>query len=59
MNAEKNEGRFCKALQLNCPACGEQHIDRGEWATRLHKTHLCEKCGHLWRPFAFATVGVP
>jgi len=43
---------------LKCPACGEQHIDKGEWATKPHRTHLCEKCNHEWRPFEFPTVGV-
>jgi len=44
---------------IACPACGEQHIDEGEWATtRTHKTHQCQGCGHEWRPFPYATVGV-
>jgi hypothetical protein len=35
------------------------HVDEGEWATtRLHKTHQCQSCGHEWRPFSFATVGI-
>ncbi len=33
-------------------------MDRDEWATRRHRTHLCEHCGHLWTPHAFYTVGV-
>lgn len=24
-----------------CPACSKQHIDEGEFATRLHHTHRC------------------
>ena len=43
---------------LTCPSCMEQHIDRDEWATRLHKTHLCETCGHEWRPANIPTIGV-
>jgi len=44
---------------LACPKCGGRHVDRGEWATtRVHKTHLCEHCGHEWRPHDFPTVGV-
>jgi hypothetical protein len=44
---------------LNCPTCGLQHIDEGEWATtRLHRTHLCLGCGFLWRPSDRSTVGV-
>jgi len=42
----------------NCPKCGLQHIDKGEWATKAHKTHLCEGCGTKWRPKETATVGV-
>ena len=45
-------------LQLMCPNCGKQHIDRDEWATRPHRTHLCEYCGNKWRPYMGATVGV-
>lgn len=45
-------------IQTWCPSCGERHIDRGEWATRLHKTHLCEHCGAKWRPYDAPTVGV-
>lgn len=43
---------------LYCPECGEMHIDEGEWATRPHKTHQCQKCKHEWRPFSVPTVGV-
>lgn len=45
-------------LVLFCPKCNGQHIDRDEWATKPHKTHLCEFCGHLWRPKETHTVGV-
>ena len=44
--------------QLACPGCSKPHIDRGEWATRRHRTHLCEFCGFTWRPFKFPTIGV-
>lgn len=46
---------------LTCPKCGRVHADRDEWATarRAHRKHLCEHCGELWRPFDFATIGVP
>jgi predicted RNA-binding Zn-ribbon protein involved in translation (DUF1610 family) len=60
-----NEGRAIgqaecapRALVLGCPECGALHIDEGEWATRPHKTHQCQKCAHEWRPFDFATVGI-
>lgn len=53
-------------LELFCPACGKQHLDIGEFATRVHRKHLCENtpegpgtgCGHLWVPFPYATRGV-
>lgn len=43
---------------LFCPSCELQHIDRGEWATRPHRQHLCEGCRNLWTPSAHPTVGV-
>lgn len=30
---------------LNCPCCGERHIDEGDYATLPHKDHACQKCG--------------
>ena len=45
-------------MELNCPSCAEPHVDIGEWATRPHKTHQCQKCGREWRPFAYTTVGI-
>ena len=53
-------------LELFCPSCGKQHLDIGEFATRVHRKHLCENtpegpktgCGHLWVPFQYATKGV-
>jgi ribosomal protein L37AE/L43A len=33
---------------FSCPACGHPHVDRGEWATKPHHKHLCEKCGNVW-----------
>lgn len=43
---------------LTCPACGERHIDEGEFATRRHHTHSCQHCGLTWRPAVVPTVGV-
>lgn len=40
---------------LRCHACGKDHHDDGEWATRPHRTHRCvddkagKGCGHEWR----------
>lgn len=46
-------------MEITCPKCLKQHVDQEEWATtRVHKNHLCEHCGNLWRPFPFATIGV-
>lgn len=43
---------------LPCPMCKEKHIDRGKFATKIHHTHACQKCGMVWRPAIVATVGV-
>lgn len=43
---------------LNCPACDTRHIDEGEGAQRLHRTHQCQNCGRVWTPFSYYTVGV-
>lgn len=45
-------------LRLTCPECGELHIDEGEFATKPHHTHSCQKCGLTWRPAVVHTVGV-
>jgi rubredoxin len=45
-------------LQLTCPECGVEHVDEGEWATGLHKTHQCHACKHEWRPYEYPTVGI-
>lgn len=53
-------------LVIHCPSCGRQHLDIGEFETRVHRKHLCENtpegektgCGHLWVPFQYPTRGV-
>lgn len=48
-------------MLLTCPipACGARHIDKGLFATtKLHHTHACQVCGHVWRPAIQNTVGV-
>lgn len=45
-------------ILLWCPECGERHIDAGEFATKSHHTHACQKCGMVWRPAIQPTVGV-
>ena len=45
-------------MLLWCPECGERHIDVGEFATKVHHTHSCQHCGHVWRPAIVPTCGV-
>lgn len=45
-------------IALHCPKCSTEHVDRDEWATKPHRTHLCEKCGNEWQPCDFDSVGV-
>lgn len=45
-------------MLLHCPMCGARHIDEGEFATKIHHTHACQTCGHVWRPAIISTVGV-
>ncbi len=45
-------------MRLTCLECGELHIDEGEFATKPHHTHSCQKCGLTWRPAVVYTVGV-
>jgi hypothetical protein len=56
-------------MRLPCPGtvpdehgglkvCGQLHVDKGEYATKLHHTHSCQFCGHTWRPAVVHTVGV-
>lgn len=60
MNAKDEGQQVIKPvpLRLLCPACGHQHVDVDEWAARLHRTHLCDQCGHEWAPSQDYTVGV-
>lgn len=45
---------------LHCPACLSQHIDApdGDWTNPPHRSHLCARCGHIWRPADVPTEGV-
>jgi hypothetical protein len=49
-------------LVLWCPKCTGQHIDKPDysvgWTNPPHRTHLCNWCGHKWRPYPIATFGV-
>jgi hypothetical protein len=46
------------AMRLTCPACGELHVDGGDFAVKPHHTHACQRCGMVWRPAIRPTVGV-
>lgn len=43
---------------LNCPQCGERHIDEQDFAEVAHHTHACQGCGFVWRPAKVNTHGV-
>ena len=45
-------------LLLWCPECKARHVDIGEFATRRHHSHACQKCGLVWQPSVQATIGV-
>lgn len=45
-------------MLLWCPQCSARHYDEGEFETKVHHTHACQTCGHVWRPALVATVGV-
>lgn len=45
-------------MHIFCAKCGAQHIDEGDFATKVHHTHACQHCGHVWRPAVVPTVGV-
>jgi hypothetical protein len=55
VTALRDAGVSC---QLSCPKCHFPHVDEGNWATTPHRTHLCARCEHLWRPYPVATYGV-
>jgi transposase-like protein len=42
-NVSRLFGQQVKYLQ--CPRCGEAHVDAGEFAARPHRKHLCLACG--------------
>lgn len=45
-------------MLLACPVCHARHIDEGVYATKPHRTHVCQSCGMVWRPALVHTVGV-
>lgn len=50
-------------MLLWCPECKARHIDAvaadgTDWSKKLHHTHSCQTCGHVWRPCLLDTIGV-
>lgn len=49
-------------MELYCPACGRQHIDRSNpekgWDNPPHRSHACQFCKCIWRPADVETTGV-
>lgn len=43
---------------LWCPMCHERHVDRGQFRSKPHHTHACQRCGSCWRPAIVETMGV-
>ncbi len=58
LEAAKKQAHLDRQMLLWCPECGERHVDVGEFATKEHHTHACQKCGHTWRPAICPTFGV-
>jgi hypothetical protein len=55
---QHHEGHGPIPMLLWCPSCNARHVDAGEFATRPHRTHCCQRCGMCWRPAVVPTVGV-
>lgn len=55
---QASDGRYPLKAILICPSCGGVHVDRNEWSTAMHHTHLCEHCSFEWRVEPYC-VGVP
>lgn len=56
--SESEQPQLPIPMRLNCPSCGELHIDEGPFETKPHHTHACQSCGNHWRPAMVYTVGV-
>lgn len=57
-NHSNESSATIRDIVTHCPECKELHLDVGEWYNRPHKTHLCLKCGALWKPDSSPTRGV-
>lgn len=55
---EDNQAPIPMLLWCPAPGCSARHVDKGEFATKLHHTHACQSCGMVWRPAIAPTVGV-
>lgn len=49
-------------MMIFCPNCQYQHVDAPDpskgWTNPPHRSHLCLKCGHVWRHCDVPTNGV-
>lgn len=36
-------------VKMFCPECGEQHHDEGDLGKKAHTSHVCLKCGRIWK----------
>lgn len=53
------DGKITIKAEIYCPRCNTRHIDKGLWASKRHRIHLCEHCQHEWAPLSdVPTIGV-
>lgn len=49
-------------MLIFCPECSAQHVDKPEpdrgWNNPPHRSHLCHRCGEIWRVADVPTNGV-
>lgn len=59
---DPNQSPLPIPMLLFCPVCATQHIDAPQpkkgWSNPSHRSHECQKCGHVWRPADVPTTGV-
>lgn len=62
LHAEERKLAVPIDMLLFCPQCDYQHVDEPQphkgWTNPPHRSHQCQKCGHIWRPCDRATNGV-
>lgn len=56
---QKPEASTVVKKVIFCPKCATQHIDRGEWAEKVHHNHLCLKCAEVFDvgEYSFGVLG--